>query len=110
MTVEGEEPTPRLAPPTEVALFRIAQEALANVSKHSQAAQVRVSVEGDHDTVQLIVADDGIGFDRAGLASPDGTRGWGLLTMTQRAEAVGGRCRIESRPGCGTRVVVEVPR
>lgn len=110
VTVQGEEPSPRLAPPTEVALFRIAQEALANVSKHSQAAQVRVSVEEDHDTVRLIVADDGIGFDRASLASPDGTPGWGLLTMTQRAEAVGGRCRIESRPGCGTRVVVEVPR
>jgi signal transduction histidine kinase len=91
-------------------LFRIAQEALTNVAKHAQATEVSVTVEVDSGTLRLVVADDGIGFDAAHLAEPNGSRGWGLLTMTERAEAVGGRCRIESDPGQGTRVIVEVAR
>ncbi len=118
ITVEGEEPVPRLAARVENALFRIAQEALTNVAKHSQATQVTVTVEVDGGTLRLVVADDGIGFDPsttlrtspAYLGEPDGGRGWGLLTMTERAEAVGGRCRIESDPRQGTRVVVEMER
>jgi len=118
IAVEGEEPVPRLATRVENALFRIAQEALTNVAKHAQATHVTVTVEVDGGTLRLVVADDGIGFDpsttlrtsAAHLAEPDGGRGWGLLTMTERAEAVGGRCRIESDPRQGTRVVVEVNR
>jgi len=118
IAVEGEEPVPRLAARVESALFRIAQEALTNVAKHAQATQVTVTVEVEGGTLRLIVADDGIGFDPsttlrtrpAHLAQPDGGRGWGLLTMTERAEAVGGRCRIESDPKQGTRVIVEVAR
>jgi len=110
IAVEGEEPVPRLAARVENALFRIAQEALTNVAKHAQATQVTVTVEVDSGTLRLAVADDGIGFDPAHPAEPDGGRGWGLLTMTERAEAVGGRCRIESYPGQGTRVIVEVAR
>lgn len=114
--VEGEEPVPRLAARVENALFRIAQEALTNVVKHAQATHVTVTVEVDGGTLRLVVADDGIGFDPsttlrtspAPLAEPAGGRGWGLLTMTERAEAVGGRCRIESDSRQGTRVVVEV--
>jgi PAS domain S-box-containing protein len=126
IAMEGEEPVPRLATHVENALFRIAQEALTNVAKHAQATHVTVTVEVDSGTLRLVVADDGIGFDpsalpfdsaqdklRAGpahLAEPDGGRGWGLLTMTERAEAVGGRCRIESYPGQGAQVIVEVAR
>ena len=118
IAVEGEEPAPRLAARVENALFRIAQEALTNVAKHAQATQVTVTVEVDSGTLRLVVADDGVGFDPsttlrtspAHLADPDGGRGWGLLTMTERAEAVGGRCRIESDPRQGTRVIVEVAR
>jgi len=102
----------------ENALFRIAQEALTNVAKHAQATQVTMTVEMDSTTLRLVVADDGVGFDPsttlrtspAPLAEPDGGRGWGLLTMTERAEAVGGRCHIESNPRQGTRVIVEVAR
>ena len=110
IAVEGEEPVPRLAAHVENALFRIAQEALTNVAKHAQATQVTVRVEVDSGTLRLVVADDGIGFDPVHLAEPDEGRGWGLLTMTERAEAVGGRCRIESDPGQGVQVVVEVAR
>jgi two-component system sensor histidine kinase UhpB len=108
--LESEEPTHRLDARVENALFRIAQEALTNVAKHAQATQVTVSVEVEGGTLRLVVADDGIGFDQAHLTEPDGSRGWGLLTMSERAEAVGGSCRIESSPGQGTRVVVEVSR
>jgi signal transduction histidine kinase len=110
IAVEGEEPIPRLAARVENALFRIAQEALINVAKHAQATRVAVTVEVDSRTLRLIVADDGIGFDPAHLPEPDGSRGWGLLTMTERAEAVGGHCRIESYPRQGTQVTVEVDR
>jgi signal transduction histidine kinase len=110
IAVHGEEPVPRLAAHVENALFRIAQEALTNVAKHAQATQVWVTVEVDRGTLSLLVADDGIGFDTAHLAESNGDRGWGLLTMTERAEGVGGRCRVESSPGQGTQVIVEVPR
>ena len=115
VAVEGEDAVPRLAAHVENALFRIAQEALTNVAKHAQATQVTVTVEVEGGSLRLVVADDGLGFDpsttiRAHLAEPDGGRGWGLLNMTERAEAVGGRCRIESDPRRGTQVVVEVTR
>jgi signal transduction histidine kinase len=110
VVVEGEEPLPRPATRVESALFRIAQEALTNVAKHAQATHVLVSVQGQGKILRLVVADDGIGFDSGVMAGPGPDHGWGLLTMTERAEAVGGRCRIESLPGQGTRVSVEVAR
>jgi len=110
VTVRGEEPVPRLPAPTENALFRIAQEALTNVAKHAQATQVTIAVQVDDKIVRLMIADDGIGFDPTSPAKPNGDRGWGLITITERAEAVGGRCRIESKSQQGTRVIVEVTR
>ena len=110
VTVQGEEPVPRLDTPAENALFRIAQEALTNVAKHAQATQVSVTVAANDETVRLVVADDGVGFDPAQRTRLDGHQGWGLLTMTERAGAVGGRCRIESHPQQGTRLIVEVAR
>jgi signal transduction histidine kinase/predicted hydrocarbon binding protein len=110
VAVQGEELDPRLAARVENALFRIAQEALTNVVKHAQATQATVKVVADDDTVRLIIADDGVGFDPRRLRTAGGRRGWGLLSMTERAEAVGGHCRIESHPQKGTQVVVGVPR
>jgi len=112
VTVQGEDPVPRLDAPVENVLFRIAQEALTNVAKHAQATQVTVAVEVEVDsgTVRLVVADDGIGFDPTRVAEPDERLKWGLLTMAERAEGVGGHFRIESSPRRGTRVIVEVAR
>jgi signal transduction histidine kinase len=110
IAVWGEEPESRLAAPVENTLFRIAQEALMNVAKHAQASQVTVTVEADNGTVRLVIADDGIGFEPGSSAKRFGQQGWGVLTMTERAEGVGGHCRIESQPGQGTRVIVEVAR
>lgn len=110
IVVEGEEPVPRLATHVESALFRIAQEALTNVAKHAQATNVMVTMQVQGEIVRLVITDDGIGFDPTPRVEPGGGHGWGLLTMAERAEAVGGCCRIQSVPGQGAQVVVEVDR
>jgi len=110
LEIVGEETDSRLNPDVELALFRIAQESLNNVAKHSRASHVVLAKEVDKGTVRLIVADNGIGFDQNIVADPKEGRGWGLMTMNERAMAVGGQCCIESQPGQGTRVIVEVPR
>lgn len=109
IVVQGEERLPRLAAPLENTLFRIAQEALTNVAKHAWASEVIVTLGMDDGKVRLVIADDGCGFDLTRLVDLEGSHGWGVLTMTERAEAVGARFRIESSPGQGTKVIVEVP-
>jgi signal transduction histidine kinase len=94
-----------LAPGVELQLLRILQEALANVRKHSGATRVRVSLESSQGAVRLRVTDDGEGFvaSAAPRSTTDGPR-FGLTTMQERAEAVGGRLELVSAPGEGTRV------
>ena len=107
----GEEPAPRLAPPNENALFRVATEALTNVAKHAAATQVTISVECTDEALRIIVADDGTGFDPHIETEPGEDRGWGLITMAERIESVGGRFWVESGPyNGGTRVFAVVPR
>lgn len=106
--VEGQEPAPRLAPEVETALFRVAQEALANTLKHSKARHVSLKLQCRDRRVTLTVADDGAGFESAGAVSPGGH--WGLTMMRERAEAVGARLHVESAPGAGTRIMVELER
>jgi len=108
--VHGEEADPRLTPEVELALFRIAQEALNNAAKHARPSQIVVTKEVNQDSVRLVIADNGTGFAPNLVHQPKDGRGWGLMTMTERATAVGGHCHIESQPDQGTRVVVEVPR
>jgi signal transduction histidine kinase len=108
--VQGDDLTPRLSHPVESVLFRIAQEALTNVARYARATRATVTVTADEGVVRLVVADDGVGFDPVRAAEPDGRQSWGLLTMAERTEAVGGRFWIDSDPGQGTRVVVEVTR
>jgi two-component system sensor histidine kinase UhpB len=110
VAVEGEDSDDRFDPMVENALFRIAQEALNNVAKHAQASEVTLVLELETHVLRLAVHDDGIGFDPLRSTGRSGDRGWGLFTMTERAEAVGGRCTIESCPGWGTQVTVEVQR
>ncbi len=92
---------------TRVLLYRLAQEALMNVRKHSGAERVEVRVEERGEGVALRVRDDGAGF------SPERQTGraghLGLLAMRERAEVFGGWCRIQSAPGAGTTVDVWVP-
>lgn len=100
----------RLPVQEETALYRIVQEALTNVAKHAEARNVGVLLEERDGTVVVIIEDDGKGFDaEAVLARAGQSRRLGLMGMEERAALVGGRLTIESRPGAGTAVFVEVP-
>ncbi len=100
----------RLAMAPETALFRIAQEAMSNVLRHSEATNCWVSLREEGEDVVLVVKDDGRGFDAAGALGKRGGLHFGLVVMQERAEMVGGTCTIGSRPGRGTEVLVRVPR
>jgi PAS domain S-box-containing protein len=96
----------RLPAEVETALYRTAQEALANAAQHGKPSVVRVSVKRTPAAVHLTVADDGAGFDVPGAAASDGL---GLHTMRERAELLGGRFEIHSSRGAGTQVRVVIP-
>ena len=91
-----------------IALFRIGQEALTNAAKHSGASRARVRVRKSPQSVELLVEDDGCGLNEATPERRQGSRGWGLRMMRERAEAVGGRFVVAAAHP-GTRVIVEVP-
>ncbi len=99
----------RLDGPVELALFRIAQEALRNVEKHGNATSATVEMDFSGDEIRLSVTDDGKGFSTAGNISDLAHTGkLGLLGMKERAELVGGTFELRSDPGKGTQVVVRV--
>jgi PAS domain S-box-containing protein len=107
--VQGSELTLRLPAHIENAMFRIVQEALTNVIKHSQASEAIVNINMENNLLFVTVKDDGIGYHQADIARKDEHRGWGQSTMMERALLVGGRGCITSNPGEGTCVSVEVP-
>jgi signal transduction histidine kinase len=86
-------------------LFRIAQEALANVARHSSASQAELSIDYEKDSVTLVIKDNGRGFD---MSVPHS--GLGLHSMQERAESLGGSFSVASEPGQGTRIVVALPK
>lgn len=96
----------RLPKDIESCLYRIVQEALTNVLRHAQAKNVGILLERAHGKVRLFVEDDGIGFDPD---LPEYKDRLGLVGMLERAEMFGGSLTIESSPGKGTSIIVEVP-
>ncbi|MDH7487702.1 MAG: PAS domain-containing protein [Anaerolineae bacterium] len=100
----------RLPPEVETVLYRLVQEALNNIAKHAQASQVHIRLERHNGTVYASIEDNGRGFDMQSLARrKPAERGIGLLGMRERVASVGGRFRIHSSPGQGTRVSAEIP-
>jgi signal transduction histidine kinase len=98
----------RLPADVELALFRIAQEAVSNARRHGVASRVRVSLAVRPGVAELLVVDDGRGF----LWEPEfswSSRGEGLPGMRERAELLGGALRVESAPGAGTRIAATLP-
>jgi two-component system sensor histidine kinase UhpB len=93
-----------LADDQQVVVYRVAQEALANVARHSRAAHVDVDLVARGAGVDLTVRDDGVGFQSNGRPS-----GLGLNGMAERARLVGGELKIRSDPGEGTTVTLHVP-
>jgi two-component system NarL family sensor kinase len=97
-----------LPPHVEVALYRIAQEALQNVVKHAEATAVAVQLRAVDGEVRLVVSDDGRGFEEDPAAAP-AVHGYGLVGMRERAELIGATLTLASRSGTGTRLDVTVP-
>jgi len=91
---------------TEMALFRIAQEALTNVARHSAARRAVIEFREEARSVVLAIEDDGMGFDQKAERLQ---AGYGLTAMRERAEAVGGGLAVRSEKGNGTRITVEIP-
>ncbi|MFC1935572.1 histidine kinase [Chloroflexota bacterium] len=99
----------RLSPPTEIATYRIVQEALNNVRRHSRATKVDVQLRFDRERLRIQVSDDGVGFNvPRTLRSAVSVDHMGLLGMRQRAESLGGELQVESREGTGTRVTLQL--
>jgi two-component system sensor histidine kinase UhpB len=99
----------RLPAQVEVALYRIVQEALNNISRHAQASHVRIRLKNNGNVVHCYVFDDGVGFDPTSLAQSAGGGGLGLVGMRERLQALRGDFRIESAPGRGTKLHISVP-
>lgn len=109
--IETTNMTQRLPPEIEITLFRVMQEALSNIAKHAQARRVDLRIERyGNGVIVAHVQDDGVGFIPARyLQAPEGLRGMGLLGMRERTALLGGTLHIESTPGRGTRLRIEVP-
>ena len=109
VNVDGDEQMKRLPQAGEIALFRIAQEALNNVAKHAHASHIEIALARTDVEFVMTVTDDGVGLDSAPAATARRRPGLGMVTMRERTQAVGGQFEIGAMPGHGTRVAVRVP-
>lgn len=91
---------------SETAVYRIIQESLTNIARHSQATTASVLLEQRHNRIRAIIEDNGVGFDMEKVMSNGRL---GLYGMRERAELLNGTLTIESEPGQGTSIFVEVP-
>jgi len=107
--LEGDESLPKLNIYIEGALFRITQEAFNNAVKHARASRIIVFLKKHVDHVTLTIKDDGVGFDSTKITDVKRFDKWGLTNIMERAMSVGGCCNIESSPGRGVQITVEVP-
>jgi len=105
----AEEQALHLSPAGEVQLIRMIQEALANVRKHAQAKRARVAFEVNGASIRVAIMDDGRGFPLEEVEKA-GRLQFGLHTMRERVESLGGSLEVDSAPGKGTRVVAHIPR
>jgi len=105
--VAGDLDSPRLAPLAAATMYRILQETLTNVARHARARNVAVELKRDESALELLVRDDGVGFEVR--LTRDAMSGLGLHGMRERVTLLGGSIDIESRPGQGTVVRARIP-
>ena len=98
----------RIAPELEICTYRVIQEAVTNVARHAGASSCRVAIRGSADAIRILVEDDGRGFDPRVKPGAAG-RGLGLVSVRERVATLGGTLQVDSRPGQGTRLTVELP-
>lgn len=103
------DPLPRLPAETEIVLYRIVQESLQNARKHARGAPVHIALTVRQGRLALSIRDEGPGFDPREVARRAGRDSWGLTSMRERAELIGARYLVTSRPGRGTEVSVSMP-
>lgn len=108
LTVPPEIEEREQAQTVDVQLLRIIQEALSNVRKHACATSARVKFTINNPLLQVVICDDGRGFDPAEIETKH-VGGYGMQSMRERAESLGGIFQVESTPGSGTCVIVEIP-
>jgi PAS domain S-box-containing protein len=109
VVVRAGESAARPPPQVEIALFRIAQEALNNIAKHAGARRAAIELDHANGEYVMSVRDDGIGFDSAADAADIPNPGLGMVTMRERSQAVGGRFEIRTLPDRGTQLTVRIP-
>ena len=108
--IKQETPINRLSPELETAIFRVVQEAINNIARHSAARNVELKMWLMQDQLCVDIFDDGIGFEINSVTiSPDSGRGLGLLGMEERLELLNGELTIEAAPGAGTKISIRVP-
>ncbi|HTM56218.1 MAG TPA: PAS domain-containing protein [Pirellulales bacterium] len=105
ITFEHAADVERLDSVVEGSLFRIVQEALSNIYRHSQAAEASIKLSSQGDRLQVVIEDAGVGFDPANVSG----RQFGLRGMRERANLLGGTAVIRSTPGQGTRIEIDIP-
>jgi signal transduction histidine kinase len=98
---------PTLSKDVATALYRVVQECLSNVARHAKAARVEIELTADERFIELIIRDDGIGFDVEAVTASQ--RGLGLLNAQERLLVFHGLCEVNSEPGKGTRVHARIP-
>lgn len=100
----------RLPPELETTLFRVVQEAVTNIARHAEAENVVISLDLSQSSVVIEVEDDGKGFDMAAISrTTEKGRGLGLMGMRERVSLFSGTLTIETSPGSGTQLRIEVP-
>jgi signal transduction histidine kinase len=117
ISLQGDEHLPHLPPATETALYRIAQEAIANSLQHAQATQISVALRQHQETIHLTIIDDGTRTTKRSPSEVNSEnrephphlRGLGLWSMQERAAEIGGTFSIHTIPGQGTEVMVSAP-
>ena len=100
----------RLSKKLELTLYRIVQEAISNIVKHSKATEFNIQIIYDKDIIKLIISDDGIGFDPAHTNHKSNSSGFGLLNMQERISIYNGKLKIDSSQGNGTLIITEIPK
>jgi signal transduction histidine kinase len=105
LTVDLKNPMPSLSPDVEQTIYRVAQESIENIVKHSRAKSFSIHLENDGHITTLTIEDDGLGFD---MKSDLSTGHFGLVGMRERAELAGGRLKVKSEKGKGTKVVLTI--
>jgi signal transduction histidine kinase len=99
----------RLPPAIEIGLYRVVQESLANVTRHSRARSVKIALRRKRKSILCSVEDDGVGFDPAEVLARSGNKGLGLIGIQERLNVLRGSFHVESQVGRGSKLLITVP-